>query len=612
MSQQLQSILALDVGSTTTKARLFEGGDDGRYSLTGRAEAPTTVEPPVEDVMYGVLEAVRRLEARIGRRLLDESGVITPMRGGQGVDLMVATSSAGGGLQMTVTGLMEILTAESAQRAALGAGAVVMDVISLDDKRIAVERVKRIQSMRPDIILIAGGTDEGNPSHVVQIAEYVGAARPRPRWGSDYSVPVIFAGNVQARELVARILDQTTQLSMVDNIRPSMEEEVLEPVRDEIHRLFLDHVMAHAPGYPGLMEAVSSAIIPTPSAVGDMIEHMGSHYGVNVIGVDIGGATTDIFSAFGEHFHRSVSANIGMSYSLGNVFVQATPDQILRWLPFPYAEEALRDWNFNKMIRPTTLPEALDDLILEQAVGREAVKLAFDHHRGIAVGLKGIKAQRSFDNALDQTGTGTSLVDPERIDVIIGSGGVMSHAPRRSQAAMMMIDGIQPVGVTRLYVDSVFMLPHLGVLARTAPEIAHGILVEGCLVPLGTCIAGAGKGRTGKPMAKLRIQPDSGQAYDEVMVFGTIKLLPLAPGERATVEIVPRGSFDFGAGPGKRVTAYLQGGQLGLILDARGRPIAFAKGPDRWQQVAEWYRALDAYPSDLLKSYQDRFAKEVH
>ncbi len=610
MSLELESVLALDVGSTTTKARLIERTETG-YRLTGRAEAPTTVEAPDEDVMVGVGESIRRLERAVGRRILNGQDVISPRRGDEGVDLLVATSSAGGGLQMTVTGLMNVLTGESAQRAALGAGAVVMDVISLDDKRIPLERIRRIQSMRPDIILIAGGTDGGNPSHVVSIAEYVAAARPRPRWGSEHKVPVIFAGNRSARDLVARLLADSTQLSMVDNIRPTMEQEHLEPVRDEIHRLFLDHVMKHAPGYESLMKATNAPIVPTPSAVGDMLEHMAETYGVNVIGIDIGGATTDIFSAFGDEFHRSVSANIGMSYSLGNVFVQSTPDRILRWLPFPYREEDLRDWNFNKMIRPTTLPEALDDLILEQAVGREAIRLSFEHHMTVAVGLKGIKVNRSFDNALDQTRTGQPVVTPGAIDVIVGSGGLISHAPRRSQAALMILDGIQPVGATRLYVDNVFMLPHLGVLARTAPDIARQVLVEDCLIPLGSCIAGGGTGRAGKPMARLIIEPQSGPVREETMVMGTLQVLPLGVGENVRVDIIPRGGFDFGAGRGKRATAYLHGGEVGLILDGRGRPVAFPSGPDRWRKAAGWYEAMDAYPEKILERYQDQYGREV-
>ncbi len=610
MSEEYDAILALDVGSTTTKARLITRGDGG-YQLEGRAEAPTTVEAPDEDVMVGVLESLSRLERRAGRQLLEEGRLITPTQRGQGVDVVVATSSAGGGLKMTVTGLMGALSGESSQRAALGAGAVVMDVISMDDGRLVLERIKRIQNLRPDIILIAGGTDGGNPSHVLAIAEYVAAAEPKPRWGEGYQLPVIFAGNSQARDLVARVLGDKVSISMVDNIRPTMEEEVLEPVRDEIHRLFLDHVMAHAPGYSQLLDMVHAPVIPTPAAVGGVLSDVAEHYGVNVVGVDIGGATTDVFSVFDGQFHRSVSANIGMSYSMGNVFVQARPEHITRWLPFSYSEDSLRDWHFNKMIRPTTLPETLDDLILEQAVAREAIRLSFAHHLSLAVELKGVKVNRSFDNALDQTGTGQPLVDPGRIDVIVGSGGAVSHAPRRSQAAMMMIDGIQPIGVCRLYVDNVFLLPHLGAVSKVSPEIAREVLFRDCLVPLGTCIAGSGSARKGRLLARLKLEPEEGPATDEEIRAGQIKVLPLEAGERVRVEIIPRGKSDFGAGPGKRLTAYVHGGAVGLILDGRGRPLEEQARRRTWRDVSEWSQAVDLYPQDVLARYQESLAEEV-
>ncbi|HBI56371.1 MAG TPA: methylaspartate mutase, partial [Firmicutes bacterium] len=124
--QRVNVILAVDCGSTTTKAILIERlGDE--YRLQARGEAPTTVEKPFEDVTMGVRNAISEVEELAGRKFMDDKGIITPARGQQGVDLFLATSSAGGGLQMMVAGVVRKMTAESAQRAALGAGAIVMD-----------------------------------------------------------------------------------------------------------------------------------------------------------------------------------------------------------------------------------------------------------------------------------------------------------------------------------------------------------------------------------------------------------------------------------------------------------------------------------------------------
>ena len=131
---KLKSILATDCGSTTTKAILIEF-IDGEYRLRFRGEAPTTVEAPFEDVTRGVLNAVMEIEELSGRKLLDGEKIITPHNDNAGVDIYVSTSSAGGGLQMMVAGVVKSMSGESAERAALGAGSIVMDVLASNDGR---------------------------------------------------------------------------------------------------------------------------------------------------------------------------------------------------------------------------------------------------------------------------------------------------------------------------------------------------------------------------------------------------------------------------------------------------------------------------------------------
>ena len=144
-------ILATDCGSTTTKAILIEKRE-GAYRLIARGEAPTTVEAPFEDVTMGVLNAVAEVGELSGRTLLDENDkIITPAAGEKGCDIYISTSSAGGGLQMMVAGVVRSMTAESAERAALGAGAIVMDVIASNDKRRPHQQIERIRHLRPDL-----------------------------------------------------------------------------------------------------------------------------------------------------------------------------------------------------------------------------------------------------------------------------------------------------------------------------------------------------------------------------------------------------------------------------------------------------------------------------
>ncbi|MCX7933735.1 MAG: glutamate mutase L, partial [Planctomycetota bacterium] len=491
--EALNVILATDCGSTTTKAILIERRGS-EYRQTYRGEAPTTVEAPFDDVTVGVRNAVAEIEEISGRRLLDaDGGILTPARDQAGVDIYVSTSSAGGGLQMAVAGLVRAMTAESAARAALGAGAIVMETIAIDDGRKPHERVALIRHLRPDIFLIAGGTDGGNKTHVVEIAEMLLAADPRPRFGSGFRLPVIYAGNRDAAAEVGALLSSRFAFEAVANLRPALEVENLGPARAAIHEAFLHHVMSHAPGYDKLMSWSPVPIMSTPHAVGKLTEEVAQRRGINVLAVDIGGTTTDVFSVFDGVFNRTVSANLGMSYSVCNVLLETGIDNVVRWLASEVSAEEAAERLRNKMIRPTTIPQTLEDLELEQAVAREALRLALEHHRQLAVGLKGIQQQRSVADAFAQTGSGQTLVDMMRLDLLIGSGGVLSHAPQRAQAALMMLDAFAPAGFTELAVDSIFMMPHLGVLSTVHPAAAAEVFEKDCLIPLGTALAPAGE-----------------------------------------------------------------------------------------------------------------------
>ncbi|MCW3992603.1 MAG: glutamate mutase L, partial [Candidatus Bathyarchaeota archaeon] len=228
----MQYILATDVGSTTTKARFFhKSAGEWRFLVAG--EAPTTVETPYEDVTMGVQNAVREVEELTGHKILapDGSGIVVPYDGQRGVDLYCTTSSAGGGLQMMVAGLIKMMTAESANRAALGAGAIVMDVIAQDDGRRLFRKIQRIRNLRPDMILLAGGTDGGATARVIEIVELIKAAEPKPRLGVAYQLPIVYAGNKDLRPKIKELMGDDFALDMVDNIRPVLEIENTEPAR---------------------------------------------------------------------------------------------------------------------------------------------------------------------------------------------------------------------------------------------------------------------------------------------------------------------------------------------------------------------------------------------
>lgn len=607
-AKNVTSILATDVGSTTTKAILIEKVGD-EYRLVRRGEMPTTVEKPWENVMVGVRKSIRRVQELEQRPLLEEGQLIRPKRDNQGVDVYVSTSSAGGGLQMMVCGLVKSISATSAHRAALGAGAVVLDVIAVDDERLDSEKISRISQLRPDIILMSGGVDGGSVTYLASIAELITQANPQPRFGKTYKLPLIYAGNVDAQDMIENIAAETMDVYLVDNLRPSHDVENLAPARDTIHRLFMDHVMAQAPGYEELMEWVDSTIMPTPGAVGRIISIMADKYQANIIGVDIGGATTDVFSAFDGNFTRTVSANLGMSYSVTNVLEEASFDNIRKWIPFTLDEEELCNWISNKMVRPTTIPHTLDSLMIEQAIAREALRLSFEHHKSLAKKVEKEEVAGWKKETTMFMSTGTDIIDMLELDMLVGSGGVLSHAPRRTQAAMMLLDAFLPEGIVELAVDSIFMMPHLGVISSLYPDIAAEVFDKDCLIRIGTAICPVGKGRDGQKVLTVKLTFADGSEVTEEAHFGNLRVVPVPGGGKVKVKVMPARGFDVGAGRGQELETEVESGLVGVILDTRGRqPFVMPENErERVAKLTEWIEALQVYDMEKVHHYQEQF-----
>jgi len=418
-------------------------------------------------------------------------------------------------------------------------------------------------------------------------------------------LPIVYAGNKDAQSVVRKNLEDKFSLQIVDNIRPSLEVENPEPARTAVHEQFMEHVMSHAPGYNKLMKWTPVPIMPTPAGEGMMFRAYAEQRNVNVIGVGLGGATTNIYSVYEGKFVRSVSANLGMSYSICNVLKEAGIDNIMRWIPFEIESVKVLNRLRNKMIRPTTIPNTLDGLIIEHAVAREALRLGFQHHKSLARPLLGTSRGGDITRIGFEQDRTQTYIDMINVNAVGGTGGLLSHAPRRVQSALTLIDGFQVEGVTMLFQDSVFMMPHLGVISTVQPEAAVEIFEKDCIVRLGTCIAPRGQvGEGGGRIATVSMKMPNGEAVEEEMVGGTIKRIPLGEGETAEAEIRPALRFDAGSGLGRRVEAKVEGGVVGVILDARGRPLRLPEeAGERRRKLIEWFTTLEAYPEKFPVSF---------
>ncbi len=582
-------ILITDCGSTTTALLVEEV--DSVYRLLAQGEAATTAGAQGGDVTAGVLQAIHEIESVVDRALIrrDEPGVITqPADDTAGVDMYLATSSAGGGMQMLCAGLVKVMTAESSKRAALGAGAVVMDVIAIDDGRLPHTRIQRIRELRPDAILLSGGVDGGNQHQVINLAKQIAAAK-LPR------LPIIYAGNKDARQAIEDILSGCSELRIVDNLRPALEVELLDEARQEVHEVFLEHVVSRGQGYERLSGWTSAPIIPTTSAISTMVDALARDERAPVMGVRIDGSTTELLSVFKERFHRTVAADLGLGSSIFNVLIEAGIEGVTRWLPFPVDERQIRDRLRNRMLQPQAPIASLDDLMLEHAVAREIVRLILRQHSASAFGLRGVQVQRDVGQAFQQSSPGDTMVDMMSLSLIIAMGSVFTQASPL-QAAMILTDGMELEGVTNLAVDNRSIASHLGTLAAQNPKGACDLFRREGLMPLATVVAPVGPMQRSGSCVTVQATMPTGTTVERSVAWGHLELVQLPQGI-VKLGVRPAPGVDVGHGPGKPVATAIRGSDGGLIIDTRGRSLRLPKSEQpRQELVRHWCQSLTLYP----------------
>jgi hypothetical protein len=582
-----KSYLIVDINNQTTKAVMIECHGEGCI-VKGMATAPTTVDSPDLDVTVGIEKAASSLGGKLGRRIWGEGGPSEELS-------CLCSSSTSGGLYMMVAGLIRRISAESAQRAALGAGALLMDIYSIDDSRPSYKLVDTMRSTKPDMFLLAGGTDGGAESQVLDMAGLIDAADVKPRFGRGYKLPIIYAGNVDVRERVTETLTEDKYATrVVDNVRPLIDRENLGPAREGIYDSYMEHVIVHSPGYEKLIEWVEGDIIPTQAAIGRLLYAYAMERSVNMLAVDIGGATTDVYSVYGGVFNRSLNADIGMTYGISNIMKEAGVHNVMRWIPEEIGEKKVRNIVGNIMIlQPDTLTP--EEAMVQQAAAREAIRLGLEQHRKIATRLKGVALKRTLADMFDQA-LEVSILDLMKTQSIICRGKIFDERHTAEDSTLLILDSIQPEGVTEILVDRSSIMPHLGMLLEKNREASLQILSDECLHRLGTCIAPKGRAREGQDTMRIQVSTKDSVVSEEIVTFGELKSLTLAAEESVRISVTPSTRFDVGTGRGKELVAEVRGGEIGLIIDARGRPLGV---PDNIAVLRAWAESLTMRPEIL-------------
>ena len=266
--------------------------------------------------------------------------------------------------------------------------------------------------------------------------------------------------------------------------------------------------------------------------------------------------------------------DLGVAFGGEQLLQERGAETITRWLPEPMSGDEARGLLINKEMRPTSIPQEPRELWLEQACAREAIRTTLEMARP---GWK----------------PGTAQPYPHLLplcDTIVVSGGVLAHAPRPGQAALTVLDGLEPIGISTLVLDAHGLAPALGSVAAVKPLAAVEALDSGGFVNLATVVMPVGRARRGDTILKVRITYDDGSTFSVEVRYGDLEVLPLPPGRQAVLELRPLRRFDVGLGrPGKGGKRRVNGGLAGLIIDARGRPLRLPSEPEqRQKQMRRW------------------------
>jgi hypothetical protein len=549
---------------------------EGEYRFVASGTAPSTAEAPFKDVSEGVRNAIENLQAILGKSLLDGSrDLITPSQpNGSGVDALVVTISAGPTIKAVLVGLLKDVSLESGRRLTESTYARIVETIGLNDHRKPEQQIDGILRAKPDLIVIVGGTDGGASRSIKKLLEPIGLASfilPEEK------VPaVLFAGNEKISEEIKSLVGSfASTMHVSPNVRPSLETEDLEPAQRELARMIINLRKRQLKGVDLLDLWSGGHLLPTAYSAGRMVRFLAKVYSAKkgILSVDLGASAAVISAGFKNKSTLSVYPQFGLGENLAGLLNYTSLEDILRWSPLDISEGVLRDYLYQKSLHPSTIAATKEDLVLSQAVSRQALYLAMK------------SARRDFPrSAANIKPTLTPLFDP-----IIAGGAALSDASRPGQGLLLLLDSLQPVGVGTVILDQNNLLPLLGAAAAQNNILPVQVIESGAFLSVGTVVAPVVSANYGTPILRATLTYENGAEARVDLKYGSLETLPLLSGEAGKLTIQCLNGANVGFGPGRSGTISVTGGALGVVFDGRGRPLNLpADAVRRRELIKKW------------------------
>ena len=560
--------LVADVGTFSTRVSLLERVE-GEFRLAGAARVPSTIDPPVSDVMLGVSRALTELERATGWHA---GGEEVNRLAVTSVGLTAVTSVLSLGNSRALNALLESLQALPI---------TPIDIFDLNNRPPDAYQFvyQRLIETPLDVLVVLGSdTDKDWEAEIARIGEIIRNVLSVHR--NAWNLTVVFVGSGTHAQSLRTFLGERAPLRHMDLDPAESAQATLDALESLVQSLANERRQHLMPNYAGLTEWAGAAPIDYQEALGHVTQQLAQRYSIHVLSLDLGASHAAAIASLPNGVLRKASLDgFGTLRSPQNILMEAGREAVERWLPYDLDEGRLDDYLLHRIAHPGALPTTIESLVLEHAFAREAL--------------------RNVVELIDeQTIDGETMAPCAAADVIIGCGATLGGAPRLIQATTMMLDSVLPTGFTQFALDRAGALPVL--LLDKAIEAGNPFVEQDVLLSLGVSISPTGRMAENRPALRLRAGMPSRSPEETFVNFGAMEVIPWEGGAGSTLEAWPATRLNLGVGRGRGAEprANLFGGSLGLIVDARGRPIDLDANSDKRQaKILEWMQTTGAYPT---------------
>lgn len=543
------SVLGIHVGTVNTRAALFDIVQ-GSYRFLAQAEAQSTYAAPTFDARECAYQAIRELEERTGAVLIDENGWLQVglEKPGCGVGKLVMTTSCGSNYRSATLGLLEDMSLGAVNRLARSILGPVTCSIGINDHRTASDQLDELIRHSPEFIIFSGGSEGGASRSVLQLARLVTQLlQVTPRENR----PIVFyCGNSTLGQQLKESVDHFTRVRVSQNVHPGIDRETLAPAQRDLGEMLVEIEALRVGGLGSLARKCSVPAIPDHLGVAEVVRFLGRKFDPAKGALGISLEDTDSFVSYANH-QSSVSLKFpyGDGQGTETLLRQSDITDVTTWLDGSKSDESIRDSLLQAALFPGYIPASAVDL---------EIKLAFQRH---------LITRMMADLETQNQGI------PRRFEPILVSSDFLNRVPDARQVLLTILDGVQPLGITQVILDSHCLLGLIGASARLNPVLSAQLLESSVFTQLATVVNIRSRQREGTTLVAACLEKSGAFSEQRKVKKGTLVTLPLEPGEEALLHIRKIHPCEIEDVDMPGVPIKVTGSVCGVVIDARGRPL---------------------------------------